>query len=199
MPTIGVFHRHFWAQRANGAVAAGAAPPWQYPAVQSVTGARAMAWTGVLPWGLIRWAFARIWFWRIPDRYLVQEALDAEQRAVVDRVIAVMRSPRWADARVRVRACATTPKFHRPEQWTEYSRAVRADGSQAQNIWRHVRIVQELRAADPMLSNPDANLLAEIAYHGFAYGPKTPKARPVDPPPLGVWARLWARRPYAHV
>ena len=96
------------------------------------------------------------------------ERLDIEQCAVVERVIQTIECPQWTDARARVRVCATTPKFHQPEQWVAYSRAVKADSGQAQNVFRHVKVVHELKAAHPCLSNPDAHLLTELAYHGMA-------------------------------
>ena len=67
-----------------------------------------------------------------------------------------------------VRVCATTPKFHHSDQWVAYGRAIRANAGQAQNVFRHLKVVQTLQMAHPELSNPDAHLMAELAYQGMA-------------------------------
>lgn len=133
----------------------------------------------IRPWlDHLRWYWrlaTRLWQWRAPqNRQRLEvwidrlERLDVEEGAVLERVIQAMACPQWADAQARVRVCATTPKFHQPEQWLAYSRAIKANGGQAQNVFRHLKVVQELQAAHPGLSNPDAHLLAELAYQGFA-------------------------------
>ena len=96
------------------------------------------------------------------------EQLTADQRAVLERVASTVESPAWDDALARVAACSTTPKFHQPEQWVEYGRAIKKDRGQAQNVYRHVRVVHELKAAYPDLTNPEAHLLTELAYHARA-------------------------------
>lgn len=197
MPTIGPFHQIFWRSKANAPPPPpGASPAWMYPGIQSVTGASSMMFAFGVPlgwiWAVLQW----IWTWRVPARYLLQHGLDEEQRAVVDRVVSELLSPQWQDARERVRTCATSPKFHKPEQWTEYSRAVKADAGHAQNVWRHMKVVLGLRGAHPDLSNPDAHLLAELAYQGFAHGPRVFKIRPVVKQP-GIWSRLWVKRKVA--
>ena len=193
MPTVAVFHRNYWKSRAGAAPPpASASPAWMYPGVQSVTGASPMMFAFGVPlgwlWAVLQW----IWTWRVPARYLIQHGFDEEQRAVIDQVVRELLSPQWHEARERVRACATTPKFHRPDQWADYSRAVRADAGHAQNVWRHMKVVLELRDTYPGLSNPDAHLLAELAYQGFAHGPRVFKVRPVIKPP-SLWARLWRK------
>ncbi len=104
--------------------------------------------------------------------------LDVQQRAVVDRVVTAITSPEWGDCLDRVRACATTPRFHRAEEWVPYSRALKANAGQAQNVFRHIKVVHELSDAHPTLTNPEKHLLAELAYQGFAACPpiRSPRA-----------------------
>lgn len=107
------------------------------------------------------------WLWAV-IRQLGVMRLTVEQLAVLERAVTLMQGPEWADAQQAVQVCATTPKFHQVSQWLEYGRAIKADGGQAQNVYRHVKVVQALKAAHPSLTNPEAHLLAELAYHGFA-------------------------------
>lgn len=115
---------------------------------------------------------------------------DPEQRAVVDRAVAVVRGPLWGPAKAAVRDCATTPKFHQPEQWVEWSRAIKQNKGQAQNVFRHLKAVQAVRGladADLPVSNPDAHLVVELAYQGFAAVQDTRKpARIIQHPVLHV-------------
>jgi hypothetical protein len=107
------------------------------------------------------------WYWRL-WKCLRLSSMNAEQLAVLVRVSRALHRPEWATARQLVRDCATSPSFHRPEQWIEYGRALKANAGQAQNVFRHVKVVHQLKAAHPELSNPEAHLLAELGYQGFA-------------------------------
>ena len=181
MPVVGEFHRKFWRARANPILPAGTKTGWMYPGVQSAV-VMGLIW-GV-PLQLLRpirrqlrwyWALARwLWWFRNPaqqgqlETWIGRiEALTSEQDAVIERVVGTLQGPFWGDARQRVRACATSPAFHRPEAWVEYSRALKANGGQAQNVFRHIRVVHELRAAHD-ISNPEAHLVTELAYQGLA-------------------------------
>lgn len=110
----------------------------------------------------------------------IVELCDDEQRAVFRRVAAAVSSRYWGEALGHVRACATSPKFHQPEQWVEYSRALKANIGQAQNVFRHIKVVHALKAAHPEMSNPDAHLFAELAYQGMTHTGRP--ARIVDHP-----------------
>ena len=186
MPTIASFHGKYWRARANGIVAPGAADPWQYPAWQtSVTMSLSLVAGFVealtVIWARVRWCWRIMrrlrldrltvdqfeWYWRVTQRFQLN-TLTVEQFAVLDRAIALMQGPRWGDAQALVRQCATSPGFHRPEAWVEYSRAGKASTGQAQNIFRHVKVVHALTKAYPELTNPAAHLLAELGYHAFA-------------------------------
>jgi len=113
-------------------------------------------------WRWIRWYVWLVWrlFW-----------LDAEQRAVATRVITMVEHEAWPRARSCVRACATTPGFNHPEMWVKYSRLVKEDMGQAQNLFRHMKALYDLAETTSRLRNPDLHLLVELAYQGFAYGP----------------------------
>lgn len=91
-----------------------------------------------------------------------------EQRAILDSVIAAMQSPHWETARRVVRDTAQTLGFNDPNAWVQYSRAVKKDPGQAENTFRHLKSVHDLRGEVGVLSNPQAHLLIELAYHGFA-------------------------------
>ena len=183
MPTLGPFHRFYWKARANPLPGPGAGQPWMYPGWQSTVICAMAIWgipfeaIGPL-WRQLLWLWhtiRRLWWWRSPAQQATLhlwidrlERSDAEQRAVLERVVEMMTSAVWADTRRLVRECAVSPKFHQPEQWLEYSRALKANRGQAQNVFRHIKVVHTLKANHPDLSNPDAHLLAELAYQGFA-------------------------------
>lgn len=98
-------------------------------------------------------------------------ALTEDRQVVVARVLDALESEKWAEAQAAVQTCATTPKFHQPEQWVEYGRAIKANKGQAQNVFRHLKVVQAIRGLDDgpaPISNPEAHLLAELAYQAFS-------------------------------
>lgn len=166
MPTIGTFHRQYWRQRANTPPPPGTGirSPRSLTPVLSAQGVHSVVFGP--PLDLIRawWIRLRnIWVWG--SRYA---DLPDDHRAVLERVVAVMALAQWDEARQAVQACATSPSFHDPSQWVDYSRAVKGNIGQAQNVFRHLRVVQELTTAHPGLTNPDAHLLAELAYQAHA-------------------------------
>ena len=178
MPTIAAFHAKFWRARANSPPPPGTATSWMYPGVQSVVTLHTVfAW---VPLAWIRPLWARLttevrWLWRLHqatagERQMIAMSLacDVEQRAVVVRVLHVLQGETWPRAQAEVRTCATSPKFHQPEHWVSYSRIVKSNPGQAQNVWRHMRVVQAIQATDPTLTNPEAHLAAELAYQGLA-------------------------------
>ena len=106
-----------------------------------------------------------VWFTRL-------RAFSAEQRAVLERVTTALELPAWPDARAAVRQCATTLGFNHPEMWREYSRAIKADAGQAENVFRHLKAVDDLKAVlqarGLTLDHPTLHLVVELAYQGFA-------------------------------
>lgn len=182
MPVIGEFHSQYWRHRANAVIPPGPnAGGWAYPKVQQVAsgismGARMVLFGPPLDWLRVYWYRLLRWLLPATDHALLTlgaqyTGFDAEQQAVLARVTRVLRSPGWAEARRAVRECATTPSFHEPSQWVEYSRAIRSNLGQAQNIHRHLKAVHAVRGlhdGPAALSNPDAHLLVELAYQGMA-------------------------------
>ena len=186
MPTIGGFHAKFWKARANVPPPPGTATGWMYPGVQSVVTMH-MAIFGVPfellkpVWEQLRWSWRlmrRLWHWRAPENrarleiWIARlEEFDDAQLLALERAVAALCSPAWPQARQAVQACATTPKFHQPEQWVAYGRAIKANPGQAQNVYRHLKAVQDVRGladGEAPLSNPDAHLVVELAYQAFA-------------------------------
>lgn len=188
MPTVGAFHQKYWRAKANAppppAVEGGGGYPlWQSSIVTaSVVFGPPLDLLGAI--GSRGWAFCRRRWWRtqailrfVRHRVQVQarliawiwrgETLDAEQFAVMQAVLTALQSPAWRPARVAVRDCAGALNFSDPKMWQTYSRALRDDAGQAQNIYRHLKVVLALRAVLPLLENPETHLLAELAYQGF--------------------------------
>lgn len=167
MPVIGEFHDKYWRARAGAP-----APPTytgdasQYPAWQTSVTMHCSLVGGLIEAVTVLWARLQ-WLWRVARR-LRLNSLTSEQLAVLDQAIALMQGPPWATAQGLVQQVATSPGFHRPEQWVEYSRAIKANPGQAQNVFRHVKVVHALTASHPELTNPEVHLLAEMGYHAFA-------------------------------
>ena len=180
MPVIGEFHSKFWRARANAPAAAGTHTTWMYPAWQSsvIVGSFAV-WAAVRPvWDQVRWLWrvaVSLWWCRQPACQAELEAWIAQQQRGGDRLLTRVQAVRaheaWPAAQAAVRDCAMTPKFHSADQWVAYSRAIKANTGQAQNVFRHLKVVQTLQAAYPTLSNPDAHLLAELAYQDMVAAP----------------------------
>ena len=156
-------------------------PQWQ-STVTSGSLFGALQGVGSVVWERLRWywlLFTKVCHYRMlsPGERLALwiawlETYDAERYAVLERVMTAFERPEWEAARQAVRDCATTPKFHQPEQWIEYGRVLKANRGQTLNVFRHLRAVHMLRPItdDPApISNPDAHLMVELAYHGFRF------------------------------
>lgn len=185
MPTVGVFHTNYWATSVDlppPVLSKGGYPPWQ--AAVTASGVVFGPPLDILRpyWQRLRWIVRlvrRLWAYHDPayqqriqtwlDRLA---ALDQEQIDVLEVVSETVQHPQWQAARGLVRECATTLGFNDPHAWVPYSRAVKRDPGQAQNIFRHVKVVHGLKdhahAEGETLTNPTAHLLAELAYVGFA-------------------------------
>ena len=106
---------------------------------------------------------------------LVQWARQAQKRkpapavGVVEHVKALRTHPAYPIALHAVAETATTLGFNRPEAWQGLSRQMKASPGRAENTYRHMRVCELVRAQSPStLSNPDCNLLVELAYHEWA-------------------------------
>ena len=186
MPTIGSFHSLYWGlsdTTVTPALAAsvGGYPRWQIAVVAPSLFGAIGAWWDAL--------WARVQYWRrfirrwerlsVAQRTLVVQTLDAvegftdEQRAITGQVLATLNHPAFPLAQIAVRGTATTLGFNRPEAWRDLSRAIKSDPGRAQNLFRHLDAMRRVRGAvqaqGSTLSNPQQNLVTELAYVGFAW------------------------------
>ena len=185
MPTLWA-HEFYWNVSDTTvppvSVGQGGYPAWQ----ASVTAASVVFWPPleiIRPWwSRLRWRWRA---WRVLGRCRSTEARarmdrwlhrllseDKEQQAVFDRVASAMDSPEWAVTRLVVRQTATTLGFDRSEAWIPYARTIKADPGSAENTYRHLKSVFEvrdqLRAVGSTLTNPALHLIVELGYQGFA-------------------------------
>lgn len=134
-------------------------------------------WARLVSW--LRWCWAGFGL-RDRERILATAQRIAGQgiaeRAVLEHAIVLMNGPHWGQADRLVRETATTLGFNRPEAWIPYGRALKASPGQAENTFRHLRTVHELKKIETTstISNPDAHLLVELAYHRFTVAPRDP-------------------------
>jgi hypothetical protein len=88
---------------------------------------------------------------------------------VLTRATALLQHPAYPAALEAVQQTATTLGFNRPEAWQGLSRVMKASPGRAENIFRHMRACELTRELSPStLTNPDCNLLVELAYHDWA-------------------------------
>jgi len=167
MPTIGAFHTKYWEFSDTNAA----------PIHVGVTGYPLWQASVVVPslFGIIgAWIDARValvkWHWRLARRV---HQLAPESKGVLLRALTALEDPRYPAARAAVRATATTLGFNRPEAWKPLSQHMKAEPGRAENVFRHLNACRLLReTAGSTLTNPEQNLLTELAYHGFVLNPK---------------------------
>jgi hypothetical protein len=81
----------------------------------------------------------------------------------------LLNHPAYPYALEAVRRTAVTLGFNRPEAWQGLSRQMKASPGRAENTYRHLQACEWTRQTAPStLTNPDCNLLVELAYHEFA-------------------------------
>lgn len=116
-----------------------------------------------------RFADAWGWFWTLFRRTL---RYDTEQRRVVLKTLTALEHPAYGVAQHAVRKTATTLSFNRPESWIGLSRAMKSSPGNAENTYRHLEACRLTRAnlLNSTVTNPQCNLIVELAYHGFAKG-----------------------------
>jgi hypothetical protein len=118
-------------------------------------------------------AWAEIWsqrvriMWRFAAHML---GMSREQQAVVWRCVEAVDSHPYKVARQAVQKTATTLGFNRPEAWGDLKAELKRDNGNAENTFRHLHTVNILRQnlVGSTLTNPEAHLLVELAYQGFA-------------------------------
>jgi len=96
-------------------------------------------------------------------------AMPVEAPMLLFKTGALLNHPAYPIAQQAVRKTATTLGFNRPEAWQGLSRQMKSSPGYAENIYRHMQACQWTKAEAPStLTNPDCNLLVELAYHEFA-------------------------------
>lgn len=114
------------------------------------------------------WERCGAWVQALVRRFRRQRP-EVSSDPVEAKVQALLNHPAYPFAQAAVRQTATTLGFNRPEAWTGLSREMKADPGRAENVFRHLRACSVVRATAPStLTNPDCNLLVELAYHEFA-------------------------------
>lgn len=166
MPLQGWAHKFYW-ENSDTVVTPIAVAPLvrQYPAWQaSVT-------IGTMFGGLVPF-FERLWdslcWWSRTHPRIMR--LGREDRAVLLTALNALEHPAYPLAQAAVRKTATTLGFNRPEAWTQLSRELKASAGQSENAYRHLEACRLTRAnlLNSTLTNPECNLLVELAYHGYA-------------------------------
>ena len=183
----------YWA-RGDGLQSAPRLTKGGYPAWQSsVILGSTFGWCQIL-WERCTWWviwLRRLWRLTIKERAWLDARVDhlvrlseapEERRLILNAVEDLLDSVAYAEARGAVQETATTLGFNRPQAWVKLSHTLKDLSPWAENSWRHLNAMwlleqrlTELRIADkaiPMLTNPERNLLIELAYSGFAAKPK---------------------------
>jgi hypothetical protein len=168
MPAAGEFHRYFWGRRNSTgirpslAASRGGYPIWQASVIAGSLFGAIGAWWEV-------WWTRLLWHLRIARRL---HQMPSDARDVAHAVIDVLGSPAFPLAQQAVQQTAITLDFNRESAWRDYSRTLKADQGRMQNVYRHLRAMALLReAVSSTLSNPDQNLLIELAYVDYRVHP----------------------------
>jgi hypothetical protein len=108
-------------------------------------------------------------------QWLARPTLRRVKKAPVDTPLLLVKAgsllnhPAYPMAQAAVRRTARTLGFNRPEAWQGLSRQMKQSQGTAENLYRHLQACQWTREVAPStLTNPDCNLLVELAYHEFA-------------------------------
>lgn len=134
----------------------GGYPLWQASgiAVGSLFGALQPYWERLVAWLLSKW---------------VRQVVVTAPTGVIAHAENLLNHPAYPFAQAAVRRTATTLGFNRPEAWQGLSRQMKSSPGHAENIYRHMQACQWTRdTAGSTLTNPECNLLVELAYQDFA-------------------------------
>ena len=136
-------------------------PAWQASVVGMGLGGLEGAWGPLRAWW--RRTSETVTLWRRLQR------LPPEPRRVLACVLRAVEGPDYANAGAAVRETAVTLGFARSEAWMPYARMLKASPGRAENVFRHVRATELTRERlSSTRTNPELNLLVELAYCGFA-------------------------------
>jgi hypothetical protein len=98
--------------------------------------------------------------------------MTVEGAAIVAHVCTLLEDPVYCEARKAVKLTATTLGFNKPNAWAVLGHQLRARPHWAENQWRHLHAMAQIDLATDGWSNPDRNLIVELAYLGFALHPE---------------------------
>src|SRR5690349_14232576 len=105
------------------------------------------------------------WWWTLLVRV---SRLDVEQRLILVKTLDALESPAFPHAKTSVRETARILGFRNPLMWKGLSQHMKADVDHAENVYRHMEACARTRAKHGQpLTNPEVNLLTELAYVGF--------------------------------
>ena len=177
MPIQAWAHEAYWGQDQSTVVipppppviSKGGYPGWQASVILPSMFGAIGAWID----GWVAWYRA----WR--DIYDRVNRLPRNRRMLLWHVLTVLESPEYDHAKTAVRLTATTLGFNRPEAWKDYGRALKDDARRAENVFRHIRATQLLQesfaqaesSTNSRLTNPEKDLLAQLAYQEYAMYP----------------------------
>lgn len=109
-------------------------------------------------------------WWEIGRRV---DRLPADRAAVLRGTLDLLESDAFPVAKRAVRETAKTLGFNRPEAWKPYSQMLKSDPGRAENVFRHQRAADlTTQRLGSTLTNPQTELLVELAYHAYAVQPK---------------------------
>ena len=166
MPLAGEHHTFYWENTDTVTTPVIVSRGGGYPAWQSTVVVVGSGFGGAVEYVERFWDAVR-WLWRLFRRSL---GFDAQRRAVVLRVLSALEHPAYPIAQRAVKQTATTLGFNRPEAWKELSRELKTSPGRAENAFRHLEAMRLVRAnlLSSTVTNPECNLIVELAYHGFA-------------------------------
>lgn len=166
MPIGAWAHSHYWREKTPQAPPAGGAPGiGGYPEWQSTVIIGSLFGSLQVLWERMTWSF-RLW------RMLMRFAPD-ERRDIVNRVLVLLSSPQYGEAKAAAKKVATTLGFNKPTEWGNLASILKTRQDLSENHWRHhyAYMILEESVGDK-LNRAELNLLAELAYHGYALRPR---------------------------
>lgn len=164
MPTL-------WAHRLYFNVSSTVVPPTLAPSKGGYPLWQASGFAvGSLFGGLQRyWEDLTAWIVSVYRRFRPAPPPPLPREPILLHAHALTQHPAYPHAVAAVAKTATTLSFNRPEAWQGLSRQMKSSPGRAENVYRHLLACQLTReTAGSTLTNPDCNLLVELAYHDWA-------------------------------
>ena len=122
---------------------------------------------GLLAAWLSMWWDRLRWWQRLAPSV---HALPDYEKGVLLQVLRLLSHPAYPLAKSSVKKTALTLGFNRPESWLDLGRHLKQSQGLAENTYRHLEACRLLKAnlLESTLSNPETNLMVELAYHRYA-------------------------------